>query len=399
MAPSGLGGACSRAEPCREIASAVGLAHPGDVILVADGTYASFTVAGMRASAAAPLTIFAQGASVFVTAGRRDSIAVVNSFYVTIDGLNAIGGARAGAGVLCSNHVTIKNGRFVANKRWGIFAGFSDDLVLEHDETGGSQREHGIYASNSADRPIIRGNLVHDNASSGIQINADGDEKPDDDCAWKQSGGAADGICTGAVIEDNVIFGNGVRGGGAINLDGVQASVVRNNVLYGNHATGIVNYKGDGSGGPKGMLIVGNTLVQAARARQGLQFLSTEGPNLVRDNVLFHPDADKAGLELGTAADVANVDSDNNVLDRFILDSNDTVVPLAVLQRTYKRDRASVGSGGDLAAVFKNAAGGDLRLADGSPAIGKGVFVADAPVDQKGVARAAGSVDVGALQR
>jgi hypothetical protein len=89
--------------------------------------------------------------------------------------------------------------------------------------------EHGIYVSNSGDRPVVRGNRLHDNAGAGVQLNAD-----------LSAGG--DGIITDALIENNVIYGNGSAGGAAINLDGVQDSVVRNNLLYDNHATGIVNY-------------------------------------------------------------------------------------------------------------------------------------------------------------
>jgi hypothetical protein len=60
-----------------------------------------------------------------------------------------------------------------------------------------------------------------------------------------------------------------VLGGAAINLDGVQDSVVRNNLLYDNHATGIVNYMGDGAEGPQGMSILHNTVDQARRRPLG----------------------------------------------------------------------------------------------------------------------------------
>ena len=40
-----------------------------------------------------------------------------------------------------------------------------------------------------------------------------------------------DGIISGAVIENNVIHGNGKRGASGINMDGVQDSLVVNNVL------------------------------------------------------------------------------------------------------------------------------------------------------------------------
>ena len=281
---------------------------------------------GFRGTADAPLVIYAQGKAANVAPGDEDSIVVENSFYVTLDGLNASGAGRAGATVLCSNHVTIRNGRYTSNRRWGIFSGFADDITIDHNETAGSGREHGIYVSNSADRPIIRGNLAHDNANGGIQINADGSTLPDAKCAWLRAGGTVDGVCTGAVIEDNVIYGNGVRGGAAINLDGVQASIVRNNLLFENHASGIANFKENGTEGPKGMEILGNTVVQAKGARNALLFLAVAGPNRARDNILYHPDANKAGLEVGSAAEASILDSDYNVIDRF--NFGETIVSL-----------------------------------------------------------------------
>jgi parallel beta-helix repeat protein len=86
-------------------------------------------------------------------------------------------------------------------------------LLLENNECFGSVAEHGIYVSNSGDRPVLRRNRVHDNNASGIQLNAD-----------LSAGG--DGIITGALIEANVIYNNGTGGGAAINLDGVQNSIV-----------------------------------------------------------------------------------------------------------------------------------------------------------------------------
>ena len=57
------------------------------------------------------------------------------------------------------------------------------------------------------------------------------------------------GITRGALIEDNVIYDNGFSGGAAINLDGVQQSRIQNNLLYGNHATGIALFRQDGAAG------------------------------------------------------------------------------------------------------------------------------------------------------
>ena len=63
------------------------------------------------------------------------------------------------------------------------------------------------------------------------------------------------GIIRNATIEGNVIRDNGggsafAAGGGAgINLDGVQGSKVRNNLLVNNHASGIALFRINGGGG------------------------------------------------------------------------------------------------------------------------------------------------------
>jgi hypothetical protein len=53
-------------------------------------------------------------------------------------------------------NVTIRNGVFGNNGTWGIFTDFADDLLLENNECFGSVAEHGIYVSNSGERPVLR---------------------------------------------------------------------------------------------------------------------------------------------------------------------------------------------------------------------------------------------------
>src|SRR5688572_19979679 len=271
---------CSIALPCREIRRPLTFVGPGDTILAADGSYKGFDVDDIHGTAAAPITIQAQGqaAQVLVTNDRpdnRDTIFITFSSYIVVDGLRASGAIRAAVRVDQSPFITVRNGVFGNNTRWGIFTDFSDDLLLENNECFGSMLEHGIYVSNSGDRPVVRGNRVHDNVASGIQLNAD-----------LSAGG--DGIITGALIENNVIYGNGAIGGAAINLDGVHDSVVRNNLLYGNHATGIANFRIDGAQGPRGMRILHNTVDQASDARWALLMVNTTGPNVVRNNILYN---------------------------------------------------------------------------------------------------------------
>ncbi len=74
--------------------------------------------------------------------------------------------------MLC-DHVTIRGNVAQDNGRWGIFTGCCDDLVIEGNVASGSCIEHGIYVSNSGDRPVIRGNVVRSNDKNGIHMNGD----------------------------------------------------------------------------------------------------------------------------------------------------------------------------------------------------------------------------------
>ena len=69
--------------------------------------------------------------------------------------------------------------------------------------------EHGIYVSNSADRPVIRGNHSWGNRANGIHMNGDASQ-------------GGDGMISGALVERNVIYDNGAGGGSGINCDGVH---------------------------------------------------------------------------------------------------------------------------------------------------------------------------------
>jgi parallel beta-helix repeat protein len=306
VSPTGSGSACTLAQPCRQIRNALALypatLGPADTIFVADGSYLGFDVEDIHGATGQPITIQAQGPNAVVTVttdrpDNRDTIFITFSSFIVVDGLTAFGANRAAVRVDQSPNVTVKNGVFGNNTRWGIFTDFADDLLLENNECFGSGLEHGIYVSNSGDRPVVRGNRLHDNAGAGVQLNAD-----------ESAGG--DGIITGALIENNVIYGNGSAGGAAINLDGVQDSIVRNNLLYDNHATGIVNYMGDGAEGPRGMQIYHNTVDMAPDGRWAILFGQTTGANTVRNNILYNRNPDNGGFQYLDPADVPNVDSD-----------------------------------------------------------------------------------------
>jgi parallel beta-helix repeat protein len=314
---------------------------------------------------------------------NRDTIFITYSSFIVIDGLRSFSANRAAVRVSSSQRITIRNGVFGSNAKWGIFTDFSDDLLIENNECYGSVGEHGIYVSNSGDRPVVRGNRVHDNRASGIQLNADA-----------SMGG--DGLITGALIERNVVYNNGVGGGGAINMDGVQTSTVRNNLLYNNHATGIVNYAYNGAAGPKGMEILNNTVYQASDGRYAVMVWRTAGPNRLRNNILYHPNAYRGSISYESATDVSSTDSDYNVITRVTPDDSTTLLTLAQWQAQGHEPHSITALP---TALFVNAATNDFRLRTGSAAIDRGAALSTVTTDIQGAARPAGAGwDVGSYE-
>jgi ribosomal protein L24 len=356
----------STTKPYREIRKALERIKPGDTVLVTDGQYAGFTLQNLKANKEHQVTIKAQGqkAEVLKTSDRRDnrdSIYIDGCSYIVVDGLHSFNANRAAVRIEGSDHVTIRNGVFGNNGNWGIFTGHCDDLLIENNDCYGSVKEHGIYVGNSGDRPVIRGNRTHGNAGCGIHMNAD-------------LGCGGDGIISGAIVENNVVYDNGRKGGGGINMDGVQDSQIRNNLLFNNHATGITCFRINGAAGPKGLKISNNTIIMASDARYALQFGQTSGLNTVRNNILYNLNPIRGGLAyFNAAADVPNVDSAYNIFSKEapMVAVNDwkTRYNLSQWQNMGHEKNSFVSSQSEL---FAEPSAKDYRLKKGSPAIGKG---------------------------
>src|SRR4029079_15618611 len=228
---------------------------------------------------------------------------------------------------------------------------------IEGNVASRSQAEHGIYVGNSGDRPIIRNNILWGNHANGIHMNGD-----------VSLGG--DGIISGALVEGNVIYGNGVGGGSGINCDGVQNSVIRNNLIYDTHASGISLYQIDGGGGSSGNLVVNNTVIVAADGRWALNIQSRRTGNTVRNNILYSGHSFRGSIDI-SADSLAGFTSDYNVvMNRFTTDGGNSGQALAQWQ-------ASSGQGShSLVAtptqLFVNPAAFDFHLSSTSPAVDAG---------------------------
>jgi parallel beta-helix repeat protein len=382
--------------PLRTIQRAATLAGPGDTVLVHAGTYAGFNVEDKAATAEAPVHLRAapdpqdptRHERVVIDApgplpGRRPFNATRRSFdwvrwphginvqrssHVVIEGFEVRGMPEreydeakkalhtGGAGIRleASRHVTVRGNRALENGRWGIFASFCDDVLVEGNVASGTKMEHGIYLSNSGDRPRIVGNVTEDNRGAGIQINADNNFYDPDYEAFA----VVDGVTTGAVVDGNQIRRNGRGGAAGINLDGVSDSTITNNLLEANLATGIALFQLDGATGSQRNLVEGNTIRMAPEARWAIDVLgcppdetngdrceSASSPfmptwprppgratgstgNRIVGNVLVAPNATKGSLRTDTASLAVDpttgrsLESNRNVVvDRFGLDA------------------------------------------------------------------------------
>ena len=378
---------CTQASPCREIRKALTLVGPGDTIEVADGQYKGFTVDNQDGTPGNPITIRATGTGAFVvnTTDRpdnRDTIFVTFSDWVVIDGLRAFNATRAGVRVDQSANVTVKNGVFGDSGNWGIFTDFSNDILIENNECFGSKVEHGIYVSNSVDRPTVRGNRVHHNNANGLHFNGD----------ISQGG---HGLIRWALVENNVIWANGNAGGGGINMDGPQDAVIRNNLFFDNHAGGITQYKIDASAGPKNNLIAHNTIDQASNGRWAVLVRDTEGPMTLWNNILYNRNAARGGIAYGAAVDVTNTDSDFNIMDRVTPDDGSTVLTLA----QWQAQGHEINSSSAMPAQLWTNPGSDYHLSNASLAIDAGQTLPQVTSDIEGNARPSGnSSDVGSYE-
>ena len=356
------------AQPWRTIQRAADQAAAGDTIIIQPGTYAGGITHSTPGAEGRPITYRAATAGLAIVDGsgsQRDAFYIAESPWVVVDGLRIQKATRAAVRVSLSNHVTIRNLIAANNGMWGIFTDYSDDLLIEDNETYGAQAEHGIYVSNSGDRPVIRNNRVKDNAASGIQINAD------PSMLWPELGTTGDGITNGAVVEDNILWGNGRLGGAAINLASVRDSVVRNNLLYDNLAGGIAGWDdGDGNEwGTRNNAFVHNTVAFASGAgRTAINLRDGSTGNTVRNNIFAG--GGSLAIRFDTSS-LAGLDSDYNLLhslDRFpdiaVDDATGTSYTLAAWQALTGGDAHSLAAD----AGFVDRANDNYHLAASSPA-------------------------------
>ncbi|HEV7731312.1 MAG TPA: right-handed parallel beta-helix repeat-containing protein [Candidatus Binatia bacterium] len=357
---------------------------PGDTVHVLDGNYQGF-YQETSGTAGNPITWKAEGSAVAITSDNAttpDGINLEGASYVVIDGFIVNDRTRTGIRAVLASHVTVRNCHLGHNGRWGILTGFVDDFIAEFNEAHHSQIEHGIYVSNSADRPIVRNNWVHDNNGNGLHFNGDA-----------SLGG--DGLIEDALVENNVIHGNGIAGGSGINMDGGTGGVIRNNLLFDNHASGISLYRIDASAGARNNLVVNNTILSASDGRWCINISDGSTGNTLRNNILYSAHSFRGVISIDSSS-VAGFSSDyNSLMNRFSLNGGGSVVPLTTWQAQGYDTHSFLAVPGD----HFLAPGSDFHLKATSPALDTGTATNAPSSDLEGNPRPVGSgVDMGAYE-
>ncbi len=387
--------------PWKTLQHAANIVGPGDRVTVKSGNYTGFYL-DTSGTAAAPIEFFAEP-GVNITernATTPDGINLEGASHIVIDGFNVAGMPRAGVRSVgfpddFAEFVTVRNVHATSNGVWGIFTGHVDDLLIESNLTSGSIDEHGIYVSNSGDRPVIRNNVIFDNHGSGIHMNGD----------LSQGG---DGIISDAVVSGNKIYNNAIPnsehpalgGGSGVNMDGVQNSRIENNLIYNNHASGISLYSIDAAAGASGNVVVNNTISQPNNGRWALNISDGSTGNTAFNNILLNQHAFRGAISIDSGS-LPGFNSDYNVVvAQFSTDGGDSGQGLEQWRTATGNDVHSLVA--TAAQLFVNPTGdasANYHLLSAAMAINKGTNQLAPLVDLDGLPRPIGALfDVGAYE-
>lgn len=294
------------------------LAVAGDSVVVHPGSYQGFAAMDNSGISGAPIVFLGDDADITSPCAYndQDGINVENVSWVVIEGFTVNDMPRTGIRTALSDHVTIRYNSCHSNYKWGILCGFAEHAIIEYNACSGSEDEHGIYFSNSADDPIIRYNHCFDNNANGIHMNGD-----------VSMGG--DGVISDAQVYGNIIHGNGVAGGSGINCDGVVNSTIFNNLLYDNHASGVSLYQIDGGAPSADNKVYNNTIINAADARWCVNITDGCTGNQVLNNILINLHPFRGSIVVAADALDGFVSDYNLVVERLSPDGDATILDLA----------------------------------------------------------------------
>jgi hypothetical protein len=386
------------------IQDAVDVAEAGDTILVADGNYAGFLVS-TSGTISKPITFKGKGNNVVINrdAWTGDGISLWDVSNVVIDGfrIQDVSGrciaARKASPADPMRNITIQNIDCRRSGLDGFYLSQLNSSLIDSNyisatglkDAPGGRAAHGIYLANAGSKNTkLRNNIItpdpdHPNYSGCLHINGD-----------KSVGG--NGIISGLLIENNKFIGCYRNG---INMDGIQDSVIRNNLIYDGGRHALRGYQIDGAQGPKNLQIYNNTfIVPAEVVAWAVKLTEDSGGHTIFNNIFL-----KEGSSGGSVcvSDYKFLSDRNITVDRMSIDGENTVIDAPVWKGLTGQDVNSHISSSD--ALFVNPSRADYHLKSGSPAINAGRAslnsIDAASSDLEGKTRPQGSAfDIGAYE-
>ncbi len=371
----------------KSLDEAAAQARGGDLVAVMPGRYKGFRVGEVPGAGDGSYVHFkAMGrpGEVIIDSGAAADpnwmIVLEAAHHVVIQGFNLAGTNAPGskdlhgpnAGIFISgdfvhtsklaHHLAVVGNYSHEHKAWGIHSVESHTVLVQDNLFSLSGREHSAYFSDGSDDYVIRRNVFFGSNASGLQVNVDPlasleklAKHPALDVAplqptreWALNALARatarfganafpDGRGFNFIIESNVIYGNGKVGGAAINLAGVRESLIQNNLVYGNYASGIAEWDNgnpfDAAAvhpGPQSVaevtgadvlpifgcfnnVVRNNTILMAVRGRPALLVGNGSWGTRAYNNVLVNDEMPSVEL-LNTS--IWRFDGAHNVLDR-----------------------------------------------------------------------------------
>jgi hypothetical protein len=388
----------SSGQPWLTLQKAATTVIAGDTVIVRNGTYAGWHVYGNKGTAVAPITFRAEnigGATLNAKCAAATQNAIIEleggsasttTEYWVVDGFVVNGGSKKRLMTVDTrwvNNCTFQNLTALNSVSRGLYVSHGNNNLtyncISHDN-----KEHGSYCANAGLYNTYRKNTCYANTAEGFQNNGD----------LTQGG---NGLGLNYLYEKNVSYNNPDKG---VNLDGINSSTFKNNLLYGNMG-GFALFQIDGAQGSSNDLIYNNTVVVPATGQWCVVIRpSTSSPvgNKIKNNILYNYRTDGSHGSISTySSSVAGFESDYNVVVDVFSATNESSFVNLVTWRTYGYDVHSLIS--TPAALFVNAGANNYHLKAGSPAIDAGTPLADVTDDIDGRARPQNAVyDIGCYE-
>jgi hypothetical protein len=323
-------------------------ARGGDLVAVSPGVYAGFSVGDKPdASDGRYIHFRALGAPGQVTIdkpcpddGARWMVYFRAAHHAILEGFNIQGAASPGdlratgpwAGIMLdgdfgrsgrlAHHIVIARNFSHNHVKWGLHATDTHSVLLQDNVFALSAAEHSAYVSDGSDSYVIRRNIFFGSFAGGLQVNLDPEASLEEvmkhrafrgapplspSRAWAEhllaraterfgEHGFPDGRGVGFIIEENVMNQNGRRGGGSLNLAGLQESLIQNNLIYGNLNHGIAEWDNANPFDAAAVASPPRSVQQASSAAQIPRWGCHD--NLIRNNTVLLANPGRAAVLL-----------------------------------------------------------------------------------------------------